>query len=668
MLLLNTRSGVAERTVIDRRRLDIQGLRTVALVLVVAIHARLPVPFGFVGLDMYFVISGFVITGMINHERSSTGHFRFGRFYLRRFKRLTPALALMVAVTMILSFCLLSPFGIQQLAAQTGVGALLLAANFVVTGNNTQYFDFNSMVDSNPLVHTWSLSVEEQFYFAFPAILVLGYALSQRGRRIPWTPVIVGGTAAISFWLFIFGGWALGPLAPWADYLVGPFGPLARWWEVAIGALLALATTKRSLVAGKHAGALAWLGAALLAASACIDNDPFPNPWRIIPIAGTLVLIAAGTHHTTWVNRALAHPAMVKVGDLSYSIYLWHWPLITFAVYLWPRIPYVAVIAAALSILPALASYRWVEQPFRRVPPLSRFRTGALVAAVISPALFLAATVDLAAQDFWVPEYQTGTAATAREQDADWADFLTHYRATYYPCTDQAILDAAPKWKGIARCWQSKPDPPVDVALIGDSHAEQLFLGLAEALPSKNVAYYIQYAPPVRSIAAVDRIVDHVASDPAISTVIVNANWALHGVSRDELASTFQALTSKSKAVFVTDGVPTFSFDPVACKYRVAPLLPLTECSEDRASFDSAYAAYYPELRAAVDKVPGVQLLNTAQYFCNAKVCSVNRDNAILYRDRYHLNDVGSRFLVRELLADSPQFMAALKRSQERSP
>jgi peptidoglycan/LPS O-acetylase OafA/YrhL len=668
-----------ERAVSDGRRFDIQGLRAVAVLLVVAFHAGLPVPGGFVGVDVFFVISGFVITGMIHRERSSTGRFRFGRFYLRRFKRLTPALALMVGVTMVLSFCLLSPLGTplgaQQLAAETGAGAMLLVANFVIAQKPGDYFDLPA--ESNPLLHTWSLSVEEQFYLMFPAVLLLGWVLCQRGRRIPWVMVLVGTAALISFWLAMVGPWALGPLAPGAfhglfgrswDYAVitglGFYGPFARSWEFAVGALLALATASRSLGSDKHARLLAWVGVALLAGSAWLinNNTPFPGPWTLLPVGGTLLLIAAGTHHTTWVSRALARPAMVKIGDWSYSIYLWHWPLKVFAVCLWPQVPFAAVLAATLSILPAVASYRWVEQPLRRLPPLTRPRTLALVGAVVCPAILLAETLGFAANDYWLPRYKSGTLAIHHQGDTDWADFFLHLRGTYYPCTDQAIRDSAGKWESITRCWQSKPGSRIDVALVGDSHAEHLFLGLAEALPNKNIVYYIQNNLPVRSVTGMDRIIDHVASDPAIETVIINAQWAQRGVPTDEFVTTLDALRSGGKAVFVTDDVPRFGFDAVACKYRMAPILPFPQCSENRGLFETEYTRYYPELRAAVDKVPGVQLLKTAEYFCGNYVCSMNKGAALLYRDSNHLNNVGSRFLANRMLTDFPQFRAALTR------
>jgi peptidoglycan/LPS O-acetylase OafA/YrhL len=655
-----------ERAVSDGRRFDIQGLRAVAVLLVVAFHAGLPVPGGFVGVDVFFVISGFVITGMIHREHSSTGRFRFGKFYLRRFKRLTPALALMVAVTMVLSFFLLSPFGSQQIAAKTGAGAMLLVANFVIARNTGDYFD--PPAESNPLLHTWSLSVEEQFYLMFPAILLLGWVLSQRGRRIPWVTVLVGTAALLSFWLAMVGAWALGPLgplAPFAQYLVGFYGPFARAWEFAVGALLALATTGRPLRSNRYAQVLAWLGLALIAASArMIDNTaPFPGPWTLLPVSGTLLVIAAGTHHTTGVSRLLTLPAMVKVGDWSYSIYLWHWPLKMFAVYLWPQVPFAAVLAATLSILPAVASYRWVEQPLRRLPPLTLRRTCALVSAVVCPPILLAATLGVAANDYWLPRYKSGTVPIAHQGDTGWADFFLHLRGTYYPCTDQAIRDSVvPKWEGIPRCWQSKPGSRRDVALVGDSHVEHLFLGLAEALPNKNIVDYGMYGLPVRSVSGMDRIIDRVASDPAIETVIVSADWAWRGVARDELVKTFEAFRSRGKTVFVTDDVPGFPFDAVACKYRKAPILSSAVCTEALDAFEVGHAAYYRELRTAVDKVPGVQLLNTAAYFCDNDVCSMNKGNTLLYRDGNHLNNVGSRFLANRMLTDFPQFRAAITR------
>jgi hypothetical protein len=251
---------------------------------------------------------------------------------------------------------------------------------------------------------------------------------------------------------------------------------------------------------------------------------------------------------------------------------------------------------------------------------------------------------------------------TAHQGDTDWIDFFRPLRETYYPCSDHAIDQNALESGGITRCWQSKPGSRIDVALVGDSHAEHLFLGLAEASPNENVVYYILDGLPVGSVTGMNRIIEHVAADPAIGTVIVNAFWAGRGAPIDELVKTFEAFRSKGKAVFVTDDVPYFAFDAVACKYRMAPVLPFAECSEDRKWFEAQHRTFYPQLRAAVGEVPGVELLNTAEYFCDDYVCSMNKGNRLLYRDPTHLNNLGSRFLANRMLADFPQFRSALIR------
>ncbi len=389
----------------------------------------------------------------------------------------------MVAVTMVLSFAYCLRSAHSSWPRQTGLGAMLLIANFAIAKNTGDYFALPA--DSNPLLHTWSLSVEEQFYMMFPAVVVFGWALSRRWRRIrrgrgtPWTAVLVGAAALASMWLAMIGAWALGPLlAPFAKYLVGFYSPFTRAWEFAAGALLAVATTRRLLRSARHAQILAWLGVALLAGSAWLINNttPFPGPWTLLPVGATLLLIAAGTHHSTWVNRALGLPAMVKIGDWSYSIYLWHWPLRVFAVRLWPEAPYAAVLAAALSLLPAVASYRWVEQPIRRLPPLTPRRTFALVGSVVCPSILLAAALGVAADHYWYPRYLSGAVPIAHHGDTGLGRLrraLTKTSTIRVRTKPFGIANW--KWQGkYTRCFQSKPGSRIDVALVGDSHAGAL--------------------------------------------------------------------------------------------------------------------------------------------------------------------------------------------------
>lgn len=213
------------------RRLDIQGLRAIAVLMVVAFHVGLPVPGGFLGVDVFFVISGFVITAMLMREWDSTGRIRLGRFYVRRFKRLTPALAVTVGVVMAASALLFSPLGGAQVtAAQTAMGAMLLAANVVIARTTGDYFD--ARAETNPLLNMWSLSVEEQFYLVFPALLLFCWLLGRRSRRSDLAPLVVGAVGAVSFALALAGSTGL-EVSLMPDSLVGFYGPATRVWEFA---------------------------------------------------------------------------------------------------------------------------------------------------------------------------------------------------------------------------------------------------------------------------------------------------------------------------------------------------------------------------------------------------------------------------------------------------
>ncbi len=338
------------------RRRDVQGLRAIAVLLVVLFHAELPVPGGFVGVDVFFVISGFVITAMLMREWARHGRIRFGHFYFRRFLRLTPALALVVAIVALASVFLQNPFGAQQTTARTGMGAMLLSANYVIGHAAGDYFADNAT--TNPLLHTWSLSVEEQFYLVFPALLAVAWLLVRRGR--PKAPlVIVTAIAVASFALGV--AWSFG--STWAEglttYFGGPesfafYSSLTRGWEFAAGALLALGLSRIPVPTPAVARLIGAVGAVVLAVSAFAihDSQPFPGVVALLPVAGTVLLILAGSHHTTGVSSALSTRPMVWLGDISYSWYLWHWPLIVFAALLFPNRP-VLLIAAAAAVAAA---------------------------------------------------------------------------------------------------------------------------------------------------------------------------------------------------------------------------------------------------------------------------------------------------------------------------
>lgn len=632
------------------RRPDIQGLRAIAVLMVVLYHARLPVPGGFVGVDVFFVISGFVITSMLHREWGKSGAINFAGFYWRRFKRLTPALALMVAVVMVLSAMLLSPFGRQQIAAKTAVGAMLLCANVVIAATTGDYFD--APAESNPLLNTWSLSVEEQFYLAFPAVIAFGWAVAAKGRRWRLAPVaIVGLAAALSFGLAMVGS-AQSLTFPGSDLLLGFYSPVTRAWEFAVGALLALGLGRVQRWPSRLRLWLGSVGAVALFLSLFLISSAtaFPGPWTLLPVLGTLGLIVSGCGRPTALARVLGAGALVRLGDWSYSIYLWHWPAIVLGITLWPQHQWAPVIAAAVSLVPALASYHFVEQPFRQRSADRGWSAARLVTAVVLPPLLLALAVGTTADRFWAPRLEAESAV--HKGDADHRTFHLYLRDNNYPCLPDAIRENALAWDEITRCSQSKPDPGVSVALLGDSHAEALFPGLAEGLPQDNVAYYIQASLPIRSSPGMGLILDHLLSSPQITDVVISSYWVVRGVPVPQLQQTLRALVAAGKRVYVTDDVPTFPFEPFGCKYRKAPLIRGTQCSEELTQFERRYSQYLPSLRALVAGVPGAVLVNTAHHFCDSERCSmIDSQGSLLYRDPNHLNLNGSRFIAATVIS-----------------
>ena len=645
------------------RRHDIQGLRAIAVIMVVAFHAGLPVPGGFVGVDVFFVISGFVITAMLHREFSTTGRIRFGRFYLRRFTRLTPALALTVAFTVVVSAIVLSPFIDQPTAALTGVGAMLLSANVAIASATGGYFDAPAEV--NPLLNMWSLSVEEQFYLIFPAILVIGWLIARRGlvlRAMPYA--LVGGVAVISFVFAVRGSGE--PALPGLDgFLFGFYSPLTRAWEFAVGALLALALSHSIRFPPRwFLSVFAVSGAGLLIASLWLITDatPFPGPLTLLPVTGTLILIYVGAASTkNVVSSALGTEPMVKVGDWSYSIYLWHWPVIVFAVYLWPFTPQIALIAAVISLAPALASYYFIEQRIRVFTPGSRTSLWRLVGAVMIPPLLLAGGLGALAKFYWQPQFVAGEVEAVHVGDTDWPDFYAYLSNTYYPCADDAIRESADSYEGFVRCSQSQPGSDVDIAIVGDSHAEQYFVGLAEAFPQKNIAFYILAGTaPIEDNARMSVIIDHVAQSPTITTVLLSARWSLYDLTKGSLAKTLVEFTENGKRVFVTDDIPHYPFPAHRCQYGMSPLLPIVQCSSPREAYDSEYSQYITTLTSEVAQVPGSTLVTTNDYLCSDETCDMTIGNEILYRDNDHLNNIGSRYFVKKLLQDYPELQRSL--------
>jgi len=652
------------RTAKEPRRADIQGLRALAVIVVLIFHAGLPLPGGFVGVDIFFVLSGFVITKVLLREWNETGQIRFGSFYLRRFRRLTPALALMVTCTVAFSVLVLSPLGPLQTAAKTGLGAMLLSANAVIANLTGQYFD--APAETNPLLNTWSLAVEEQFYLIFPAILALGWAIGRRMRNRKIFPLLlVAGIAISSFVLSMTGSTSSHPEN--LSWLLGFYSPLTRAWEFAAGAFLVLGAVAipQHLKSAKYLGSLLGVaGLGMVAASLWLisGSTPFPGVWTLLPVLGTVLLLVAGTASTNPVSQALSWTPMVKIGDWSYSIYLWHWPFIVFAVAIWPkshemaglhRPAGAAAIAALLSLLPAMISYVLLEKPIRSLPKMSARKNASLIAVVVTPPILVCLGVGLWASHTLAPRYESGSVRGSRQGDVGEIAFFEYLKNEHFPCTPEEIRANAGFFETYQRCKQSKATGPVDVALLGDSYSEMLYPGFAAALPEKNVVYYGS-AMPIPSDETFPQILDYVVNTKSIKTVIIAANWTFRQVPMNEFKPVLKRLTAAGKQVYVIDENPTFPFDPQRCKFQVAPLVP-QDCTQPADEYLSRPGLDLPALISVTDSVPGAKFISVSGYFCQQGTCDMTKGNSVLYRDPGHLNLIGSPYEVNRIIEDHPE-------------
>lgn len=353
-------------------RPDIQGLRAFAVIVVILDHLVHWPSGGFIGVDVFFVISGFLITGHLLREHRRTGHISFVEFYKKRAKRILPAAALVLVVTVAAAYALLNPARFRE-ATWDAVWASLFGANWRFAAVGTDYFQVDGPV--SPLQHFWSLAVEEQFYFVWPWLLLGAFVLFLRkpGAR----PNVIAGVAIA---VVSVGSLAWAVLETSANPGLAYFSTFSRAWELGIGAGLACAVPLLERMRDGIRSALAWAGLVGLFVSLFVVDESagFPAPAALLPVMSAALFIAAGTGAPSHRSLALmTNPASRYVGDISYSLYLWHFPVIVFGAALVPNKDalYFTVVVAAIVLL-AVFAYHLVEDPVRKSGWLSGKRKG----------------------------------------------------------------------------------------------------------------------------------------------------------------------------------------------------------------------------------------------------------------------------------------------------
>lgn len=344
-------------------RPEIQALRAVAIGCVVAYHFWPAVlPAGFVGVDVFFVVSGFLITGLLLRDAERFGRIRLGDFYVRRARRILPAAIVVLSASALATLLVVPrvdwrPF-LQQILSST-----LYVQNWHLARDSQ--IPKRAELESTPVQHFWSLSVEEQFYLVWPLLIILALWLAARyGHRRLLVVAILGASTIASF--------VHGVVLTEQDHNLGYFSTFARAWEFGVGGLLALAPQivgerlRRTRALAMWAG----LAAVAVAARTFTDAELFPGWIALLPVLGTAAVIWAGMPRAAFSLAPVAALRPVQwFGDISYSLYLWHWPIIMFTPYLTgqPSQAPVMALLLVLSIAVADASKRWIEDPFRRV-------------------------------------------------------------------------------------------------------------------------------------------------------------------------------------------------------------------------------------------------------------------------------------------------------------
>ncbi len=439
-------------------RPDIDGLRAVAILGVVAYHVGLPVVSGgFTGVDVFFVISGFLITQLLARQIAKTGRLSLAEFYARRMRRLLPALAVVILATLLVGAFLVPPTGERNQLAQSALSALGFFANQFFLANTFGYFDGPS--ELKPLLHLWSLSVEEQFYIVWPLALIAVTRLTSPERRVRWFRITIVAITVLSFALSV----RLVRTNMSAAFFISP----ARAWELGIGALLSLWTPQPRRWSRAVGHAASWAGAALIGAAYMLiePSTGFPGMAALLPVLGSALLIYGNSLDASSIPaRVLTTKPMVWIGVLSYAWYLWHWPLIAFARIHRMMAPDVIMDSGCvvLALVLAALTLRFVENPVRYGPMLQGKSNGTVIrAGAMAIGSLAVAALGLLAWD----SYGLKTPADRLAIE------VAHDRPA--PAYEQCLFDRYKPLRQVSvdQCRFGDPKQPISLALWGDSHA-----------------------------------------------------------------------------------------------------------------------------------------------------------------------------------------------------
>lgn len=673
-------------------RLDVQGLRALAVLLVMLTHVGLPwLPGGFIGVDVFFVVSGFLITGLLLREREATGRIGLGAFYARRARRILPASTVVLLATVGYAAATLPASRVDDVITDARWSAVFLA-NVHFAQVDGDYFAQDR--ETSPLQNFWTLGVEEQFYLVWPALLVLVLVCLARRRS---APALVAAVLVV-IWCASY-AWSLAEEGNPASY----YGTLPRAWELATGALLAVSMPLLRRLPGSVRTALAIAGMVAVGVAAVRYDPGFAGPELLLPVAGTAALLAAGTvpqdDALPRVSRPLTWTPMVWVGDRSYSLYLWHWPIIVLVV---PTLALSAVttglVALAMTVVVAEVGFRLVETPFRRgrVPGF-RGRSSLVLWPVTVLVVFCSGPLASA----WTDAGLEHRREEARQYYAEHPDAMPAPDEQVEPPPVRMVLTEAIRladagapipdklvnedglhddhWQSWFDCYADWEDVTVELCPVGDREASRTVVVYGDSqagmlLPALDLVgtsngfrviglvklgcapYAVdQWAFGERYVAcdefrdwARDRIREIA---PDVLVLGARGMWAIHTVDGEPdqqawsrgVETTLDQVVAEAGKVVVVSGVGALPIRPPTC---------LSDPSSDLASCTSPEderILVANELTRAAVTDHGLTYADLTSLACRQHRCPLVAEQTVLYRDPAHLSMTWMRRVAWEL-------------------
>lgn len=610
-------------------RPDIDGLRAIAVLGVLLFHGFPSLlPGGFAGVDVFFVISGYLITGILAGD-CRQGRFSLIRFYGKRIRRIFPALLLCLATAWGLGYATLTPSEFKELGRSI-IHSTFFANNFLLV-SQAGYFD--TQADLKPLLHLWSLAVEEQFYIVWPWVIYLAFRFACIGK---WAIALSGMASLLACLIFT------------VDRPVEAFFlPQYRAWELMLGAVVALHGEQihRLLTRLLPATWFAPLGVALIAGTylGISGSDPFPG-WRaMLPTVGAALIILSRPD-APFSRRVMASRAAVAIGLISYPLYLWHWLVLSYSRILFDHLAAPALAGLlVISMIFAWATYRFVETPLRHghwSPRTQRWM----------PAAGLCILVALGG----LGDYTRGQQGfPGRLPGNDWKDLLWPAELVLDPACQQAIKIAG------NYCMRTR-EGAFTAALLGDSHANHFFPGLSQTIAARQGNLLQLQGPMQQDKDPAWENIAYLNSHPEIRTVYI----AYHQGRMKQADNPFNDIMEKTirdlldggkQVVFIIDN-PEFDFDPRLNVQRPA-FAEWLAGKKDKAAASTESVDYMQRKRADYDhyltglraRFPTLAFLDTFAPLCDGQRCSALHNGNLIFRDRHHLTYEGSQLLFQRM-------------------